>query len=276
MILSIFSDFLNYLNDKFSGSIPNLIFFAIGLGIGIILFLLIILIIALLSRPKKKIKQKIIEKNIVIKDEYKGVVQSNKDVFIHVYKSLPIKEKMTGMGKIILDMMNSIAALYFPTSKDPMFEISLERLVDFLSYATARINFIIDNLLEERFHFVNALTNYSLKDKKISFIFEMIEKNKKPENLEEKKVQKTNLFTKMKGKIFKASKKMASKIGGNIINNEFEEIIDAIGEDINRLYSGQDLTFNDLTKKELKKISKEQKKALSKNKHKEMVGDLDE
>ena len=107
MILSIFSDFLNYLNDKFSGSIPNLIFFAIGLGIGIILFLLIILIIALLSRPKKKIKQKIIEKNIVIKDEYKGVVQSNKDVFIHVYKSLPIKEKMTGMGKIILDMMTN-------------------------------------------------------------------------------------------------------------------------------------------------------------------------
>ncbi len=270
MILSIFSDLMDYLNNKFSGHALNLIYFAIGCGIGIFVFFLAIFIIFLLSKPKQKIKEKIIQKNITIHDEYKNVILANIDVYQNIYQNAEIKNKVEGLGKIILNMMESIAALYYPSSSDPMFEISLEQLVDFLSYSVSRINYILDKLLQERLQIVDVLTNHSLKDKKISFVFEMLDKNKKVEDTQSKKV---SFFGKIKNKFFHIGKKMATKIGGNIMNVEFEEIIYTIGEDINKLYSKQELTFTDLTKKEQKQIEKENKRALKLSKRSEMKHD---
>ncbi len=257
MILSIFSDFFDYLNNKFSGQVPNLIYFAIGAAIGIFLFFIILLIIYLLAKPKQKIKEKIIQKNIVIHEEYKNVILANIDIYKNVYQQAEIKNKIEGLGKIILNMMESISSLYYPESSDPMFEISLEQLVDFLSYSVSRINFIIDKLLQERLQIVDVLTNHSLKDKKISFVFEMIDKKKNVE-LEEKP-KKIGLFGKIKSKFIHAGKKVATKIGGNIMNVEFEEIIQTFGEDINKLYSKQELVFTDLTKKEKKLLLRKSK-----------------
>lgn len=259
MVMSIFSDFWEYLNEKFQGQVPNLIFFAIGLAIGILIFLICLLIIVLLSKPKKKIIEKLEHQEIVINPEYEGVIQANKDTFINIYKEAPLKEKIVGIGQIMMNLLEGISSLYNPDSKDPIFEVSIERLVEFISYAVARLNYIIDTLLEERFHIVDVLTNHSLKNKKLAFIFEMLDKNRQKK---EQEPVKQTFFSKIKEKIFGAGKKVVSKISSNIINDKFEGIIDILGEDINKLYSGQELVFNDITKKELKLISKEQKKAL--------------
>lgn len=272
MSFSMFSDFLNYLNEKFSGQIPNLIFFGIGLALGILLFLILFLIIFLVSKSKQKIKNKLNNEQIEIKEEYKQIIELSKEEYINRYFDADIKTKVTGIGKIILNMMESIATLYYPDSKDPIFEVSLERLVDFLSYTTSRLNYIIDHLLEEKFQIVDVLTNHSIKDKKISFIFEMIDKKKKPEN-EDFKEKKVGLFGKIKQKFVKVGKKVATKIGGHIINSELNSIIDSLGEDMNKLYSNQKLEFTDLTKKELKLLRKEKKLAL-KSINKKNEGDV--
>ena len=267
MSFSMFSDFLNYLNEKFSGQIPNLIFFGIGLALGILLFLILFLIIFLVSKSKQKIKNKLNNEQIEIKEEYKQIIELSKEEYINRYFDADIKTKVTGIGKIILNMMESIATLYYPDSKDPIFEVSLERLVDFLSYTTSRLNYIIDHLLEEKFQIVDVLTNHSIKDKKISFIFEMIDKKKKPET-EEFKEKKIGFFGKIKQKFVKVGKKVATKIGGHIINSELNSIIDSLGDDMNKLYSNQKLEFTDLTKKELKMLRKEKRlalKSISKN-----------
>lgn len=267
MSFSMFSDFLNYLNEKFSGQIPNLIFFGIGLAFGILLFLILFLIIFLVSKSKQRIKEKLNNEHIEIKEEYKHIIELSKEEYINKYFDADIKTKVTGIGKIILNMMESIATLYYPDSKDPIFEVSLERLVDFLSYTTSRLNYIIDHLLEEKFQIVDVLTNHSIKDKKISFIFEMIDKKKKPET-EEFKEKKIGFFGKIKQKFVKVGKKVATKIGGHIINSELNSIIDSLGEDMNKLYSNQKLEFTDLTKKELKMLRKEKRlalKSISKN-----------
>ena len=87
----------------------------------------------------------------------------------------------------------------------------------------------------------------------------MIDKNRKPAEIENKK---EGLFSKLKKKFVNTGKKVATKFGGKVLNDTFDDIIDVLGEDINKLYSNQELKFTDLSKRELKQIKKEQKLAL--------------
>ncbi|MDY2888755.1 MAG: hypothetical protein SOU19_04230 [Candidatus Caccosoma sp.] len=235
-MLSIFNDFYNYLNDRFQGQIPNLIYFAIGCAIGLIIFILLFLIIYIISKSKSRIKKLINNKNAIVDSSYKEVISKNVSIYKDIYANKPIKERVSGLGQITLNMLDSISSIYYPNSNDSIFEISTEQLVDFLSFFVYRVNGIIDHLLEERLSVVNVLTKRSLKDKRISSVFEMIDKNKIEEGKEKK-----GLFNKIKKHSLNIGKKIAIKYGGKIINSEFEDIIQILGEDINCLYSKQDM-----------------------------------
>ena len=67
----------------------------------------------------------------------------------------------------MISMMESISNLYYPNSKDPIFELSIEQLIDFLSYFSVRLEDFIDSLLDNRLYLVNVMSKYSIKDKKI-------------------------------------------------------------------------------------------------------------
>ena len=254
MNFSIFSDFLKYLNEKFQGEIPNLLFFLIGLGIGIVLFFLLFIIVLIIARPKQKIKEKILMQKMEIQDKYKDIINESIELYKQAYEDCSIKEKVERLGKIILKMMEKIASLYYPNSADPIFEISLDQLIEFINYMAYRLNFIVDSLLQEKLKLVEIFTPFSIKYKKLSFIFEMIENNKN------KEAKKETFANKIKNKILNVGKKVASKIGENILDEEIVKLIFLFGEDINKLYCGEKLVFSDLTKKELK----EQKKLLKK------------
>ena len=208
-MLSIFNDFYNYLNDRFQGQIPNLIYFAIGCAIGLIIFILLFLIIYIISKSKSRIKKLINNKNAIVDSSYKEVISKNVSIYKDIYANKPIKERVSGLGQITLNMLDSISSIYYPNSNDSIFEISTEQLVDFLSFFVYRVNGIIDHLLEERLSVVNVLTKRSLKDKRISSIFEMIEKNKIEEGKEKK-----GLFSKIKKHSLNIGKKIAIKYGG--------------------------------------------------------------
>lgn len=240
---NIIVKFYEYLNDKFTGQIPNLIFFAIGIIIGIFLFLIFSFVIYLIYKLKSKQDKKKIEP-LPVNDEYKNIIDANKDIYKSVYLNASLNEKINGIGKIMLNLMESISLLYYPNSKDSMFEISIEQLVDFLKYFSIRLEDFIDNLLDNRLHIVNVVTKYSIKDKKLSFVIELINKNK-----EIKQEKKNGLFERFKNKITSFGKKIVYKISGNIVDSEFLNMIDSLGEDINKLYSKQTLSFKSIYKK---------------------------
>ena len=240
---SIINDIINFLNDRFNDNIPNIIFFIIGMFIGIVIFIIVILIISLIYKLKNKYYKKKI-KPLKIDLNYKNIIKDNKLIYINKYKNLQIKEKLTGIGNIMLNMMEDISSLYYPNSKDPIFELSIDQLVDFLSYFSIRLEDFIDNLLDNRLHFVNVITKYSIKDKKLSFVIELINKNNK-ENA-------TKKISKLKTKFNNFTKNVAFKYGNAIIDKEFISIIDSIGEDINNLYSKNQLNFNTKNKRKLK------------------------
>lgn len=255
MTYSFIDNFIEYLNNNFNGQIPNLIFFSLGILIGIILFIIAILILFIITKANKKSKKS--KKEIFINEEYKSVILANIDIYTNIYLDAPLMDKLKGIGKISINMLESISALYYPNSDDSMFEISIEQLVDFLSYFSLRLNYIIDKLLQEKLQVVDFLTNYKIKDKKLSFVIEMIEKNKNKKELE----NKNGIFNSIKNKIINSGKKIAFKVTENIINDEIINLLISFGEDINKLYSKQELTFTDLTKKQLKEINKLNKKA---------------
>lgn len=260
MHYSIIQDFINFLNDTFKGQIPNLIYFVIGIILGIIIFIIILIIVLLISKIRTKRLNKIKKKEVKINQEYKTIIEIKKDLFNEVYKDKELNEKLNGIIKITLSLLEEIATLYYPSSNDPMFEISLEQLVDFLSYLTKRIELIIDNLLEGKLKVLNSLTNNNIKNIKLSKVFELIKSN----NNDNKKV---GLVSKIKKSFGKIGKKYFLKYSNNLINYEFEHLIIDLGEDINKLYSKQELNFTDITRKERKRLSKLRKKS---------VGDLND
>ena len=246
---TIIQDFFNFLNEYFKGQIPNLIYFLIGLLIGIILFVLTLLLALIISKIKHKISNNKQRKQLSINNEYKQIISIHKDSYINYYKDLDLKEKLKGILKTLLTMMEDISSLYYKDSNNPMFEVSIEQLVDFLSYFVKRIELIIDNLLQGKLKIINKLTNENIKNIKISKAFELIE-NKKVDN---KKAKNKNIFKKLFNKV---AKKTVYKISNDIIDYEFERLIVDLGEDINKLYSKQELNFTDITRKEKRRLKK--------------------
>lgn len=263
-------DIVEFLSDRFNGHMLNLIYFAIGLGIGMILFLLVFLIVFLLFRQHVVIQKIISNKHVVIKEEYKEIIKTNSIKYHNEFEEAPIKDKLVGLGNILFDMLSSIAALYYPESKEPIFEISTARIVDILGYAAKRIDYIVDHLLEERLAIIDRITKYSIKDKKISLVMELI--NKKPAEIQDVP-EKKGLLSSVKKKISKIGGKVAARYGANIMNKEFKDIIIDLGEDINKMYSGQELIFNDVSLRVQARNRFLDRIARRELKHKESIGD---
>ena len=110
-----------------------MIYFAIGIVLGIVVFFIALLIVYLITKRKYDKEEKREVKEIKVIEEYKAIIESKIDVYNNVYQNADLKAKLFGIGKIILNMMEEIATLYYPESEDPVFEISIDQLVDFLS-----------------------------------------------------------------------------------------------------------------------------------------------
>lgn len=241
-MLSIISDFKDYINNNFEGQIPNLIYFAFGIIIGIIFFLLAFLIVYLISKNKRKDK----EINVFpINENYKKIIDNKKFIFENRYANEEIIKKLQGFSIIIKEMCEEIGLLYYPESNDPIFEVSLDQLVDVLQYCINRVEYITDKILVGKLGFAEIFTKKPLKDIKLKFIFEKIANPKKEE-------EKPTLFSKIKKKLFKAGTNVLIKRTKKPINIELLELINDLGEDLNLLYSKNEIAFN----KKYKKIKK--------------------
>ena len=263
-MLSIVNDFLKFLNNKFEGEVPNLLYFAIGIGIGIILFLVFLIIFIIIYKIKNKTKSSPENVEIIVKEEYKDIINNYVCLYNEKYVNASFKEKFIGTGKIVLSMMNEISSLYYPDSDDPMFEISIDQLIDFLSYLTYRINYTIDGILQGKLSFIEKVTKKDIKNMKLSIVFEIIDKGKKIASINKDKPKKDNLFNKLTGKLLKKGKELIVGIGQNATNDEIINLIPSLGEDINKLYSKQELVFKDVSKKQLKEYKRQLRLSLKK------------
>ena len=157
---------LEDLSNKFNGQIPNLIYFAIGIGLGIILFLITSLIVFIISKSKVSIEKQIAD--VKIREEYKAVIQAKKDEFTMIYKNSNVSDNVSGILRILVSMLEEISTIYYPESEDSMFEVSIERLVDLIDYLIQRINLIVDEMIIDRLHIVEVVSILDIKNTKLS------------------------------------------------------------------------------------------------------------
>ena len=246
-----------YLENRFEGSLLNLMYFLIGLSIGIVIFLIVSLVIYFVYRARQK--KNITKDEVVLEtdEHYKNIIQSNKELYLNVYKDKSMKEKINGIGSILYDMANDISSLYYLESKDPIFEVSIEKLVEFFNYLAFKVDYVVDDLLENKLHFIDVVTNYKTKDIKLTKVLELA-KSKQP-----KEEDKSKLSYKIKKTFTSFGKKIATKIinktGNKIIDYEFDNLIEDIGEDLNKLYTNQHISFNGLSQREMFILEKNKK-----------------
>ena len=91
--------------------------------------MLIYLIISLIH---KNIKTKPSKKNIIIdpNSEPLDVVNNYKNFYIENFEIKKISERLLAVKDISINLVKDIAALYYPSSKDPYLEVSFENIIN--------------------------------------------------------------------------------------------------------------------------------------------------
>ncbi len=243
MVLGIF----NWIGKEINQKLPYFYYFLYGCIAGVIIFVIVGVTLLIIGKSKKVLK-KINEKDVAINPEYKDIINEQIKYYDDNCKGMEAKAKIDGLSKIFNNMLTQISTLYYPNSSDPIFEINIDQLVDLTGYIIHRINFTLDRLLEGKLKIVNKFAKGSIKDVRFSSL------------IKQKQVEEETEIVKKKSKfsdfIASKAKKIGTKIGLNLADKEIDLLINDIGEDINKLYSGQVLIFSDLTKKQAKKANK--------------------
>lgn len=132
---------------KFNIDYASLILFFIGLFIGILLFLLVFLIIKIKA---KKYSDFIIKSNEnVTADDANALINASVEA---LEESIDSKEGhiIETTKTLAYNLMEDIARLFFPTSKRPLFELSLDELITLTETVSVNIEKALDQKLFSR------------------------------------------------------------------------------------------------------------------------------
>ncbi len=175
MFLNVWESIRNFFIQLFSkvswGSIFTLL---TGIVIGIILCFLIYFILLLINF--KKVNNDTIIKNNDNQDNIKdelvnSLIQATKDQYKEESESFNMMQKVAFMKNLSWQLIQDIAKTYYPDSKYPLYELSIDELIKLNGYITERI----DTLFQKR---ILKMT----RNIKISQILRMMDAKKKVED----------------------------------------------------------------------------------------------
>ena len=190
-----------------------------------------------------EIKQEIDDDNI------NKMIEEIKKNYVEETEGLPISSRFDILGKRLFEVINRIAGKYYPESKYPIYELTIDEIILFMHYLSNRIGDIFDKPILAPF-------------KKISIaqIFKILDTKKKMEETKAAKVLKKTNATKVTS-IVMSGLKYANPVYwvkklfvGSTINFAFRKIslliIDIVADETNKTYSKN--IFN--KERELKKL----------------------
>lgn len=131
---------INFIKDRINNaSLSDLVPFIIGLIFGFVFCLLIYAIIILTSFKKSEKKaQKVV---IKVDDEIiKNKIQNARNEYVEEATSVKAGEKVNILKDTCWTLINDIARVYYPDSKHPIFELSVEELINLDYYIMQRID----------------------------------------------------------------------------------------------------------------------------------------
>ena len=180
--------------EKFSLSSLFTLIFGIAIGILICLFVYVIYLVGSINKQEEDNKLKSNNDDIkeVDIEKVKKNIKAIQDEYKEASSEMNATEKFKLVKELSVNLATNIALMFYPNSKHPLFELSVEELIKLNYYITNRIEHVIDGSVLKYF-----------KKKKISLVLNILDKKREIED----------------SKIIKSAKKM--HIGGvaSIIKN---------------------------------------------------------
>ncbi len=154
MILSVWESIRNFFRNLYLELSWTSIFVLLaGIIIGFIIFALFYLLVVLRSVKKaEKMQALLTSKEDIKKNKIaKQVIAAAQDKFIEEVEEYSIKQKLECAKDISFKLINDVATVYYPDSKHPLSEISIEELIKLNLYITERIEKIFQNRILKMF-----------------------------------------------------------------------------------------------------------------------------
>lgn len=220
-----------FLNFDFLDLIP----FFTGLIAGFVICLLIylLIIVSSLKKTEKKSKSVVVE---VEDAEINKIINNTRNKYADEALSVKTSEKISVLKDCCWELLNDIAKAYYPNSKHPLFELSIEEIINLDYYIMKRIEEIFDKRLIRKF-----------KSLKITSVLNIIDKTKKiTDNKAVKAVNKAKIPSIAKGitttlnlfnPVYWVKKAMIDTPYQILMNKIANTIIDVIGEETSKIYS---------------------------------------
>jgi len=223
--------FFHNLFSKFS--FDNLFVLLSGVVFGFILCFLIYFVLVLASLKKEEKKVAIQSEKIDLA-KVERIIRSAKNQFLLESSNKTTGEKLKDLKDISWNLINAIAKEYFPESKYPIFELSIDEIM--------RLNHYITNRIDSMF---KGPVLRPIKKVKVSYIIKLLDFKKKiDENKAVKAVNKLNkpwAITRSIINIFNPSYWFKKLVNSTVVpymtNKMCGIVIDVVGDETNKVYS---------------------------------------
>lgn len=168
MILNIFNDISSwFFKVRENISLEKMLApFLAGVGIGFILFLLLYILYVFVSFRKNETKT---GANITIDNErINQIIINSKNRYNEESSMKKIAEKFSDLCEISWEMIQDIASEYYPNSRYPIYELSIEEFLLLNHYITDRVDSLFSGRVLKK-----------MKEYKLSTVFKLIDVKKK-------------------------------------------------------------------------------------------------
>lgn len=171
--LTVLSKIDDFFTEIFSGlgknfSWSSVVVLLTGILIGFVLSLAIYLIIfvASIKAEKKKIDENRIKDEDALKEDLVEKVSEIKTNFLNDSTGLSTKEKSQMLGTTIYQTVNVIASTYYPESKYPIYELSVDELIVLLKYLSTRLDEVFSKNILKLFRKMTVTQVFNFIDAK--------------------------------------------------------------------------------------------------------------
>lgn len=206
-----------------------------GIIVGFVICSTIYGILMLQSVNKKEKEIKNLNED-EIDENIKTIIQDIKQDYISSSEGLAIKDRFDILGQKILETVNQIAGTYYPNSKYPIYELTVEELLMLIRYLTSRIESIFDKPILKLFKKMSIAQVFKLLDAK-----KKIDDNKAVKALKKANAGKITSILMTAGKILNPVTWFKKLVVNSTVNFAISKmtiiIIDIVANETNKVYS---------------------------------------
>lgn len=227
LYLNVFTDIINNFDWA------NLIAFAVGMVFGFLLCLLIYALIVLtdIKKEDKKASKVVIK---VDDEKVNTLIENEKNRYKLEASSLKASEKIKTLSDCSWDLVQDISKVYYPESNHPVFELTVEELINLDYYIMHRIEEVFDKKVLKKIKKLRLVTILNILDKK-----KAIEETKvaKAASKASKPAKSFWNFLKIFNPVALVKKTMVDAPFNALMNKIVLAIIDIVGDETAKVYS---------------------------------------